>query len=350
MASEGKEAMLNDGVRVMDAPTCLLSGEQGELVYRNLRDQLFHAPGEWNLRRSPRMPFLWLDPRPEKEDVGKLYSDYHTHTPTSLSFLNRRNRHKWKLRQIVLAGCRNYPGAWWERIVGGLLSLAWFPRRMADQSVMWLKGPTGRLLDIGCGNGRFLKKMEFMGWRVTGVEPDRASADAARQVGLEVHDGTIEEQDFQPDSFDAITMNHVIEHVLDPVATLKACHRLLVPGGQLLLVTPNVLSLGHARFREDWRGLEVPRHLFLFSPQALNHCVEQANMKVAMWRTESRPARGIMRESILIRKRREEPGGDPRESLSERLSGWLFRWWEAICCIFSPVGEEIVLVAQKPPQ
>lgn len=115
-------------------------------------------------------------------------------------------------------------------------------------------------------------------------------------------------------------------------------------------MTPNVLSLGHARFRQDWRGLEVPRHLFLFSLQALSYCVEQASLTVAMWRTESRPARGIMRESILIRKLREDPGAEPKESMSERLSGRLFQWWEAIYCIFSPVGEEIVLVAQKPPQ
>jgi SAM-dependent methyltransferase len=80
----------------------------------------------------------------------------------------------------------------------------------------------------------------------------------------------------EPGGYDVITLSHVIEHVHDPSALLRAIYRMLRPGGLLWLETPNLDSLGHARFGRNWRGLEPPRHLLLFSVDSLKFALAQA--------------------------------------------------------------------------
>ena len=99
----------------------------------------------------------------------------------------------------------------------------------------------GRLLDVGSGNGLFLHQMKRLGGAVAGVELDGRAASVARaKFGLEVFEGPLEEATFPDEYFDAITMNHVIEHVLDPVGLLKECRRVLRPGGKLVVTTLNI--------------------------------------------------------------------------------------------------------------
>jgi 2-polyprenyl-3-methyl-5-hydroxy-6-metoxy-1,4-benzoquinol methylase len=88
--------------------------------------------------------------------------------------------------------------------------------------------------------------------------------------------GGIDALDGQAAIFDVITLSHVIEHVHDVGGTLRACHRLLKPGGRLWLETPNVAALGHKVFGVNWRGLEAPRHLVLFSAPALKQLLQDA--------------------------------------------------------------------------
>jgi SAM-dependent methyltransferase len=76
--------------------------------------------------------------------------------------------------------------------------------------------------------------------------------------------------------FDVITMSHVIEHVHEPIQVLEACYRLLKPGGQLWIETPNISSLGRSRFQHNWRGLETPRHLVLFNRRSLHQALQRA--------------------------------------------------------------------------
>lgn len=130
--------------------------------------------------------------------------------------------------------------------------------------------PGQTLLDVGCGDGKFLALAQQMGWTVTGLEPDPSAARNARAKGIMVIEGDISALANQVACFDVITCSHVIEHVHDPVAVLQAMHRLLKPGGSLWIETPNIDSLGHAYFAESWRGLEPPRHLVLFNHDSLN--------------------------------------------------------------------------------
>jgi SAM-dependent methyltransferase len=207
----------------------------------------------------------------------------------------------------------------------------------------------GRLLDVGCGNGQFLVKMRKLGWEVTGIEPDRQAVKIAReQFDLNIHKGTLEEGKFPGDIFDAVTIVHVIEHVWDPTSTLQECHRILKPSSRLVIITPNIESLGHRLFRKAWRGLEVPRHLYLFSPRTLRVCAERAGLQVLKLWTTARSARWMWAASRLIYQEGILPGGSPqRQSLWLRLEGLAFWIIEYELCRWKNVGEEIVLVATK---
>jgi SAM-dependent methyltransferase len=134
----------------------------------------------------------------------------------------------------------------------------------------------GRLLDIGFGNGAFLKLATEIGWSAEGIDFDPSAVEAARSRGLEVRCAGVEDLADEPSGYDVITLSHVIEHVYDPPALLRAICRLLRPGGLLWLETPNLDSLGHIRFGRDWRGLEPPRHLTLFSVDSLRFALTEA--------------------------------------------------------------------------
>ena len=237
---------------------------------------------------------------------------------------------------------------------GGLLShiLSWIGplKEIVGRSVVYLKASDrGCLLDVGCGNGRFLAQMRELGWEVMGVEPDSEAARIARKrFGLDVFQGTLEEAKFPDNSFDAITMNHVIEHVPDPIGLLAECRRILKPDGKMVMVTPNIQSLGRYLFGKAWLHWDPPRHLVLFSPKSLRACAERAGLRVRSLWTTSKGACFIWTASRLIRRDGKLLRGTPqRPSLWLKLEGLAFWAVEYLLCLARNLGEEIVLEAVK---
>jgi len=141
------------------------------------------------------------------------------------------------------------------------------PFRGADRAIDY--APGGRLLDVGCGNGRYLRTMRSLGWQVEGVELNRQSAEFCRSTGLSVHNGDLASAQFPSASFDVITARHVIEHIPTPQRFMAELARLLKPGGSLVVETPNFSSLGWALFGTKWYATGIPYHLMLFSPENL---------------------------------------------------------------------------------
>ena len=166
----------------------------------------------------------------------------------------------------------------------------------------------GRLLDVGCGNGRFLAKMRAAGWQVEGTDFDPAAVKHVReQLGVPAHCGDLESAGFPAGSFDVVVLQHVIEHVETPVDLLRECLRILKPGGQLLLITPNVESWGHRRFGPFWRGLEPPRHLCLYSKQTLAELARRAGFQVRRAFTSAAGAEFILADRLAIEHRIRRP-------------------------------------------
>jgi SAM-dependent methyltransferase len=117
--------------------------------------------------------------------------------------------------------------------------------------------------------GGFITTMESLGWRVMGVDTDPRVVDACRSRGLDVRMGSLDEIGLPSDEFDVVVLRHVIEHVTDPVKLMEEIRRILRPDGRVVLLTPNIESIGYAEFGEYWLGLDPPRHLILFRSETL---------------------------------------------------------------------------------
>ncbi len=188
--------------------------------------------------------------------------------------------------------------------------------------------------------------MRDLGWQVEGVEPDARAVDISRRhFSLDVFHGTLDEFAAPVASYDGITLNHVIEHVPDPIALLQRCERLLKPGGRLAIATPNVTSLAARYFRSTWRGLEVPRHLCLFSKKSLTHLLSFTQLRIEVSRTPARSARWMWSTSSGAAAAQYGPSRIPRPIRS--ILPWLFQLVEQTATLFVPVGEEVLLIAIK---
>jgi SAM-dependent methyltransferase len=129
-------------------------------------------------------------------------------------------------------------------------------------------------------------------------------------------------------SFDAVTMSHVIEHVYDPESLLRTALGLLKPNGTLVCVTPNVLSDNHLQFGRSWRDLDPPRHLQLFTPDALENLARHAGFRSVTIASSLRPNRSTeIASRNLLRDGRYDwssPG-----TYSDRVIG-TYHLWRAI--------------------
>ena len=141
----------------------------------------------------------------------------------------------------------------------------------------------GRLLDVGCATGVFLRGMQRTpgNWELHGVEiSEHAARIARRHSGLHVHLGTLEEAAFPDAYFDAVTMWDVLEHLHNPAASLREIERILKPDGVIVIRVPNAASWGARLFGPYWAGLDAPRHLYLFSPRTLSRLLQRTGFRV----------------------------------------------------------------------
>jgi SAM-dependent methyltransferase len=138
----------------------------------------------------------------------------------------------------------------------------------------------GRLLDVGCGAGDLAAEFIARGWSAAGVEPGSDAAAAAAVRGLEMHVGTLSDAPFAPGEFDAVTFNHSLEHVPDPIGDLRAAARLAKPGGLIAVSVPNFGGWERRVFRGRWFQLDLPRHLNHFDARSLAGVARRAGLTV----------------------------------------------------------------------
>ena len=185
---------------------------------------------------------VFLTPRPDGKEILKFYAqDYYGEGPQ-------------KFR------------SWLE-----VPRLFWAWNRM--RRVQKIFPRPGKALDIGCGQGTFLQLLKKGGWECHGTELTADSAARASRLGISISVGEIDENRFPAHSFDLITLWHVLEHLPEPLKTLRNLTRLLKKGGILAISTPNIDSLQAEVGRGQWFHLDPPRHLYLFSPRSLEQMI-----------------------------------------------------------------------------
>lgn len=180
----------------------------------------------------------------------------------------------------------------------------------------------GKVLDTGCGNGRLLAQLRELGWEVQGLEPDARAARIARgEFGVPVEVAAIGDVEIQQ----KIPRYHYEPRDRapdDPLHALEICRSWLEPGGQLVVTTPNLTSVGHRFWRSSWRGLEIPRHFFLFTRKSLRSLLERAGYDVKLLRPTGRVASWCWQESWGIARTGSGTGAQPQCAIWGRSVAW----------------------------
>jgi SAM-dependent methyltransferase len=124
---------------------------------------------------------------------------------------------------------------------------------------------------------------------VAGIEFDPEAARKARQITPDIFEGDPMAASFPPGRFDVITAFHVIEHLPEPLGTLRRMVEWLAPGGLIIVEVPNVSGVGGRLFGRYWSGLDFPRHLVHFRPETMTAMVERAGGRVVSARHRTKP-------------------------------------------------------------
>ncbi len=338
-------------IRTFARPSCAVCGSPGQVIYSGLHDPCFGAPGEWNFRKCSRADcrLVWVDPAPIPEDMGKAYQTYYTHDQPEPGTRVLRSAlwAVWGSYLGVRFGYQRGVGPKWLRLFAPLALLHPGGRGELDAAAMHLPAPRGpaRLLELGSGSGVALARMQGFGWKVEGVEVDPKAIQAAQRRGVKVHQGDIFAPGFPDAAFDAITSTHVLEHLYDPVRVLRECRRILKPGGKLVVLTPNIESVGYGWYGAAWVGLDAPRHLNLFSRDALKRAAEGAGFTIETLDSTVRIAWVCGAVSYDIKKTGR---GDVRRlgSLIPLLRGFAYQLRERLALRSNPfAGDELRLIA-----
>ncbi|MEM4246842.1 MAG: class I SAM-dependent methyltransferase [Candidatus Woesearchaeota archaeon] len=191
-----------------------------------------------------------------------------------------------------------------------------------------------RILDVGCAVGTFLKLARKAGWDCYGIDLNAHSIAVCKKAGLNVKRGFLNRKSYPKGFFDAIHMSDVIEHMENPLASLKLCASFLKPNGVILITTPNFGSRWARKFQ-----IKPTDHLYYFTKRTLRMLVERAGLKVLMCLPLNR-YRDLkaLKYSISIKQC----------FLSRLFLGAMKLLPIRSCCIRLPLNDDIIIFAQKP--
>ena len=232
--------------RGLEAVPCNLCGER----------QTRELHGIARLARCVRCGLIYVNPRPNGEAIAGQYGTEYFHCP-----------------QPVHGGYEDYESDREE-------ILATFRRRLRLIRPL-LPAARPRLLDVGCATGMFLEVAREEGWSARGLDISDYALGRARSKGFAVERGTLPGATLPEGAFDLLTLWDVIEHVPDPSATLAACHRLLAPGGLLVMSTPDAGSLPARVLGSRWLGFRcLDEHLYFFTRPHMTRLLAKAGFSV----------------------------------------------------------------------
>ncbi len=222
-------------------------------MLKNLNCKDFTVSREtFSIVKCENCGFKFTNPRPENDKLGDYYKSetYISHSNTKKGFINYTY-------QIV----RKYT------LLKKLQLISKYFK-------------TGALLDIGCGTGEFLNMCKNAKWKVTGIEPDEiVRKNVIEKYSIEVKEES-ELASFKNESFDVITMWHVLEHVSALNDRIQEIKRLIKPNGIIIIAVPNCTSLDAEIYKEYWAAYDVPRHLYHFSPKDIQELCKKYQLNL----------------------------------------------------------------------
>jgi len=318
---------------------CDYCGANEAEVLLTAADPMGTVPGEFNVVVCRRCGLARTDPQPTPETLGLAYPmDYSPHDASVQVPPPPTGFRRW-----CLVNYRGYPlGRRAPAVVRALLGPLAAIKFRGRYWIGYLPYEgDGRLLDFGCGIGRYVAQMAAAGWKAEGLDPASKAVSAGRRAGLTIHQGTLPGTDLPDGRYDVITMWHALEHVPSPKATLEAARRLLRPGGRLMVVVPRFDSLSSRWSGVSWYGLRLPRHLTHFTTAFLRRHVDAAGFEVKQICSLRRPS--FVRETLATLAE------DRGSAVLRRLSRWRFpaRLLSHIS-LLARRTDEVVCLARRP--
>jgi SAM-dependent methyltransferase len=286
---------------------CPVCHGQGEHDFSGT-DLMFGGTRLFAYHRCNGCGLIYQHPIPDSETIAGFY-------PDSYSIYQEPDRPRFSRRALrTLKSSLGYrhldvgaPGNLLERLR---------PARPVPGVVPFVPG--GRALDIGCGNGEYLLRLQSIGWQCQGVEFNDKAVSICRSHGLDVFQGDLQSAGFPSDSFDFVAANHLIEHVPDPHQLMAEIARITRPGGRILIRTPNSAALGRSWFGVYWFANEVPRHLMLYSRDNLRMLAAEHQLEPERLCTPVKP-------KLLLRSLDYRLGNRGKPSEKRKLRKWLVR-------------------------
>jgi SAM-dependent methyltransferase len=235
---------------------CPICGQAGAREWLRAPDRLHGRQEQYTLLRCTTCSLVWLHKPPAAEEMHRHYTDAYN--------------------KLISAAGDNSPGRWRDR-----------------NAALGLYKQSGVLLDLGCSSGAFLQSLPGKAWDLVGIEMSAESAlQAQEKSGANVFVGDILDAQFPPESFDVITCFDVLEHLYEPRRVMTKVAEWLKPGGIFYVLVPNVDSAEGRIFGTYWHGLELPRHLFHYSPASLQFMAQLAGLREVSLETRRNPAVG----------------------------------------------------------
>lgn len=230
---------------------------------------------------------------PGKNEIEKYYQseDYISHSDTKKGFINSLYH---RVRKRTLDG----------------------KRKTVEK---FTKLSTGKILDIGAGTGAFLHTMDKAGWDVKGIEPDETARENAKKLyGLSLQPP---QQLFNlpPQSFDAITLWHVLEHVHDLHEYIDQLKKLLKPNGCIFIAVPNYTCYDEKVYKEFWAAYDVPRHLYHLSPKSVTQLLLQHGLQL-------KDIKPMWYDSFYVSMLSEKNKSSKNNFLKAVLNGYISNW------------------------
>ncbi|MCW3464718.1 class I SAM-dependent methyltransferase [Chitinophaga nivalis] len=222
------------------------------VFHTDMFDNRYGYPGQYTMWKCHDCDHLSLEGAFTPEMLQELYSKYYPRKHLDIN--------AWEPFEKV-SGLK----AWF----GGLKSAAyhWIPANV-------------RILDIGCGFGQTLGYHQNRGCEVHGVEADDNIRRVEEKYGFNIKVGLFDPEQYTPGYFDYVTMDQVIEHVTDPVASMQGIAKILKPGGKAILTTPNAKGWGVTLFGKKWAHWHTPYHLHLFSKKSMKKYAAAAGLEL----------------------------------------------------------------------
>lgn len=229
-------------------------------------ERLTDLPGIFSVYRCKDCGLVFQNPKLKEEYIGLYYTDKLAYYSPSVDKVKQAGFKKFLIDQ-TLVNHFNYNFS--------KKNFFLFPFTLSFKQLLKTRifpdfKSNGKLLDIGCADGAFLKKMKCLGWNTVGIEMYKKIADFAReQRGLQVYNKRIEESNFAKNEFDAVTMGMVLEHLYSPFQSLEKITQWLKNGGQLIFSIPYFNGFEFRWFKNYSFGLQLPIHIIFFNKKVI---------------------------------------------------------------------------------